>query len=355
MKKVVLMISAVAASSLMAANIELYGQAHLSGDSVDNGTNSTATFASNSSRLGVKASHALSNGLTVLGQYEVGVDLTGRGQDDGNGGDFTTGANGFFTSARDSYVGISGNFGTVVGGNLGAQNQWIYDYNLFADQIGDLGNLLGAGGVGPDRASGTVGYISPTFSGLQGVLAYMAPSTNNTTGNASAIVAKLNYDMGNGLKAGAGYINVDADTAGTDNKSEVALSASYTQDMFSVGGGYAMMKNTGGNNVDRDVWHVGASFSPVKSTTLKAHYAALSDDAATSDAKMFAVGADYDLGGGASAYVAYSKTTNEASATYKANNWGHGQSALGAPTAGLDPSAVSIGFVYKFGGTVYKN
>jgi len=361
MKKVLVLISAVAASSLMAANIELYGVAHVSGDSIDNGTNSTATIASNSSRFGVKASHDIGNGLTALGQFEMGVDLTGRGQDDGNGGDFSSNA-GFFTSARDSFVGLSGSFGTVVAGNLGAQNQWIYDYNLFADQIGDLGNLLGAGGVGPDRASGTVGYISPTVSGFTGVLAYMAPSTNNgsnalTAGDASAVVAKLNYDMSNGFKAGVGYIGVNLDTTSATLKdpSEVALSASYTKEMFSVGGGYAMMKSPALDNNDRTVWHVGASFNPMEAVTLKAHYAALNDDAVNADAKMFAVGVDYKLAKDVTTYIAYSSTSNEASATYKANNWGHGQSAVGAPTAGLDPSAISIGLVYKFGGTIWKN
>lgn len=369
MKKVSVILSLVAASSLMAADVELYGVAHLSGDSVNNGKNSTGTISSNSSRLGVKASQDIGNGLTAVGQFEMGVDLTGRGIDDGNGGDFTTGANGFFTSARDSFAGVKGSFGTVVAGNLGAQNQWIYDYNLFADQVGDLGNLLGAGGVGPDRASGTVAYVSPTFAGFTGILAYMAPSTNNgsnatAAGDVSAVVAKINYDMGNGFKAGIGYIGVNTDSNSTTvkNPSEVALSASYTHDMFSVGGGYAMMKSPGlVDNVDRTVWHVGASVSPMDVLKVKAHYVALNDDAVNADSKMFAVGVDYKLGKDVTSYVAYSKTNNQANAGYLANNWGHGQSAVGkdviagTQTLGLDPSAISIGLVYKFGGSIYKN
>lgn len=363
MKKIALMISIAAASSLMAANIELYGQAHLSADAVDNDTRSTGTIASNSSRLGVKASYAINDDLTVFGQYEAGLDLTGRGNnDDGNGGNFNTIAgqgsnNGLFTSARDSFVGVSGGFGSVKAGNIGAQNQWIYDYNLFADQIGDLGNLLGAGGVGADRASGTVAYTTPTVNGLQGILTYTPSSSNSGTGDDTAMLAKINYDMGNGLKAGLGYISTDTDVAGQEDPSEVVVTASYAKDIFSVGGGYAsMMDPTAAANVsdDRDVWFVGASVSPMKAVTLKAQYADLSSDVANADAQMFAVGVDYDIGG-ATVYAAYSSTANDSGVNYSATNWGHGQSGLGSGAGGDDPSAVSIGFVYKFGGTVYKD
>lgn len=333
--------------------IDIYGVAHLSADRVDNGDVSTNTIASNSSRIGIKASHDLGNGLTVLGQYETGVDLTGKGFDDGNGGDFT-GEKGLFTRTRDSYLGLAGSFGTVLAGRLGAQNQWIYDYNLFADQVGDLGNILGAGGVGPDRASSTIAYVTPTFVGFNGLIAYMTPDSNVGIGDATAIVGKLNYDMGNGIKLGAGYIGVDLDDPMLDNPSEIALSASYTQDMFSVGGGYAMMDDVSGAGVDRNVWHAGASFKAMDNLTLKAHYAKLSDDVATSDADMYAVGVDYDLTKNITAYVAYSKTNNDAGASYLANNWGHGKSAFGVPALGNDPDAISIGLVYKFSGTIFS-
>lgn len=394
MKKLVLL--SVVASALVAAGgdiavvespesisktkIEVYGQAHLSADAVDNGTSSTTTIASNASRLGVKASYDLGNGITALAQYEMGLDLTGRGSnDDGNGGDFNAEAgngfnNGFFTSARQSFAGVTGSFGTLVAGNLDAQNQWIYDYNLFADQIGDLGNLLGGGGVGPDRASGTVAYTSPSVSGFTGTLAYMAPSTNNganqvAVGDASAIIAKLNYDSGMGIKAGLGYIGVDVDSnaPGVEDPSEIALSLSYTYDIFSVGGGYAIMNsytktdqlsNLVPNNDDRSVAHVGASVTPMKAVTLKAHYVVLDDDAANANADMFAVGVDYAVADNFTAYIAYSSTNNDSGVNYSATNWGHGQSALGAAPAGAtdnDPSALSFGVVYKFGGTVYQN
>jgi predicted porin len=350
MKKISLVLSIAAASSLMAANVELYGVAHVSVDSVDNGTKSTSTVASNSSRIGIKGSQAIDGGMTIVGQFEVGADLSGAGKDDGNGGDFT-GSKGLFTRVRDSYVGIAGNFGTVAAGRLGAQNQWIYDYNLFGDQVGDLGNILGAGGVGPDRAEHTIAYITPTFSGLNAVLAYMTPDGNN---NPTAFVGKINYDSGMGIKAGLGYIGVDVKDPNKDNPSELALSLSYSKDAFSVGGGYAKMKNGAGNGKDNTVWYGGASYN-VGKATLKAQYAVLDSDIKDSGAKMTSIGVDYAIGKDATIYLAYAKTDNDSAASYLANNWGHGKSASGAPAVGKDPSAISLGLVFKFGGSVYKN
>ena len=357
MKKIAIMISAVAASSLMAANIDLYGVAHVSGDSVDNGKNSTVVFASNSSRLGVKGSADIGHGLTALGQFEVGVDLTGTGSDDGNGGDYSNNA-AMFTSARDSYVGVKGDFGMVLAGNLPGVNQWMYDYNLFADQIGDLGNIWGNAGIGIDRASNTVAYFIPdVVPGLSGDIAYV--SDQNTANNGkkiTGVLVKANYEN-SGFKVGVGYLAVNNDTlvAPADNPTELAITGSYTMDNFSVGGGYLNSTNVAaGNTKDRTSYTAGASYT-IDAATLKAQWAAVSDDVANSDANMVAVGVDYALSKDATVYAAYAQTNNDALATYKANNWGHGKSAYGAPTAGNDPQSFSIGFIYKFGGTVYEN
>lgn len=353
MKKVLLTIST--AASLIASDIEVYGQAHISIDGINNGIDKTATIASNSSRLGIRASYDIGNDLTAIAQFEMGVDLTGRGSnDDGNGGDFNDkeATAGLFTSARDSHVGISGNFGTLIIGNIAAQNQWIYDYNLFADQIGDLGNLLGGGGVGDDRASGAIAYTTPIFKGLDLLIAYKSPEKNDKTGNESAIFTKANYNMGNGFKVGIGYINVDRDISNINNPNEIVITSSYSKKEFSLGGGYAIMQNVGGNNVDRDLWFLGASYNPILSTTLKTHYALLDDDATDADAKMFAVGIDYVVTKNITTYLAYSATRNDSGVNYSATNWGHGQSAVGAGVGGNSPSAFSIGIIYKFRGTL---
>ena len=109
-----------------ALDLTVYGVGHLSADGIDLDTDSSGYVHSNSSRLGFKGSHDLGNGFAVLYQFESGVDLTGRGTGDGNGGADSDGQ--LFTRTRDSFVGVQGGFGAVMLGRVGGLNQWLYDY-----------------------------------------------------------------------------------------------------------------------------------------------------------------------------------------------------------------------------------
>lgn len=336
-------------------NVELYGQAHLSVDSIDNGTNTVTKVASSSSRLGVKASYALSNDVTILGQYEAGVDLTGTGKDDGNGGDYTNNA-ALFTSARDSFAGIKSNqFGMIIAGNLPAINQWMYDYNLFADQVGDLGNMWGhSSAIGIDRASDTIAYFIPGFiEGLSGDIAYVSDLSDANDGNSlTATLVKLNY-ANNGFKLGIGYVVANNKTVNpTLNPNDLAITASYSTDSFSIGGGYVTSDDDTGINPKRNSYSIGGSYTMNKAT-LKAQYTNINADVVDSNANMIAVGVDYALSKDATIYIAYADTSNDAKVHYQSNNWGHGKSAYGTPADGLNSKSFSAGLVYKFNTRIF--
>ena len=341
--------------------LSVYGVAHISVDSINNGKNTDLKVASNSSRLGVKASKEIADGITALAQFEVGVDLTGTGKDDGNGGDYNNNA-ALFTSARDSFIGISGPFGMILAGNLPAQNQYLYDYNLFADQVGDLGNLWGASNGVPDRASDTIAYFIPNVvPGLSGDIAYVSDLSGNNNGKKiTGQLVKLNYKI-SGLKLGLCYVSVtdDAKVLLKDNnnnpyKSKItnyAITASYSFEGFSVGGGYLQTKSDNkdaGTSNKKTSFTVGASYS-VSGAKFKVQYTSLKDDAKSANANQIAVGVDYSLAKNVTVYAAYAKTTNDKNASYLANDWGHGKSKYGTPAnAGDDPSAISVGLSYSF-------
>ncbi len=335
-------------------NFSVYGRAHVSLDSVNNGSNSTLVLASNSSRLGVKASSEIADGLTALLQYEVGVDLSGSGTgDDGNGGDFQSGNNhgGLFTSARDSFIGLKGGFGMILAGNLPAINQYLYEYNLFADQVGDLGNIWGGGSyVGVDRAEQTIAYFIPdVIPGLSGDIAYVTDLNTANNGNKiTGQLVKLAYSI-QGLKISGTYVGVKMDTTTPSTKAtDIAVVASYKINGLSVGAGYLQTKVSGPADNKRKSFTVGASYT-VSGATLKAQYTQLKDDTQNSNATQIAIGADYNLGKNTSVYVAYASTNNDSSASYSANDWGHGKAAYGGPSAaGKDPNAISIGLAYNF-------
>jgi predicted porin len=170
-----------------ALELSVYGVGHLSADSIDTDDDSSGYIHSNSSRLGIKGSHGVGNGAAILFQYESGVDLTGKGTGDGNGGANSSGQ--LFTRARDSYVGVKSGFGTVLFGRLGGLNQWLYDYNLFADQVGDLGNIWGGDGL-PGRTDHAAWYRTPSFGGATLALTYVPDQGTN---DANAYIGKVEY------------------------------------------------------------------------------------------------------------------------------------------------------------------
>ncbi len=335
--------------SAAASELDIYGVGHLSADINDDGQDSQGYIASNSSRLGVRARHDLGNGLHVGAQYESGVDLTGRGSNDGNGPGTS---NNLFSTSRDSFVSLGGNFGTVTTGRLGVLNQWVYDYNLFADQIGDLGNIWGGTGI-PGRANGMIAYTSPEVGmGLKGVVGYIPESGTN---NADITVLKLNMDNGSGLKLGLGYNNQGNGnfTAASQDQKAFAVTASYSTGAFSVGGGYQSDTDIGGvNGADRDSYTLGGSYSFGR-TALKAQYTNSDADAVDGDADMAALGVDYALDKSTTLYAAYANTSNDPAADFTANNYGHGQ-AVNPAASGEDPASFSVGVVYKFDANIVK-
>jgi predicted porin len=98
----------------------------------------------------VKGSEVIDAGLTALYQLETGVSYSGTS---------TT----FAAGNRDSYVGVTGGFGTFLTGRLPAANQFVYDSNLFGDQLGDAANFTGGALNGVGRANSALHYVAPAL------------------------------------------------------------------------------------------------------------------------------------------------------------------------------------------------
>ena len=351
--------AAVTASTpAWALELSIYGVGHLSADGTDDGITSSEYIHSNSSRLGFKGSHDVGSGLSVLFQYESGVDLTGNGTGDGNGGCGAagTGCNGqLFTRARDSFTGIKGSFGTLLLGRFGGLNQWLYDYNLFGDQIGDLGNIWGGDGL-PGRISNAASYRSPDFSGFSAGLTY---SPDQGVNDAAAQIIKADYANG-GLKLGGAYASfgngANVVVANRNDTKVNAITGSYDFGAFNLGGGWQRETDIGGvSNADRDKYTLGAAAKVGAAGTVKVQYASAGDldNAVNSGSKQWAVGYDHAWDKNATLYIAYAKTKNDTGAAYSAVNYGHGDNGVPGIVAGRDPSSISIGLVYKFNESLF--
>lgn len=330
-----LAVAAVLFPFAVSADVGIYGKVHLSVDSLNNGDTGSSYLSSNSSRFGVRGSTDFDNGLTGMFQLEGGITMS----------DDSTAASRWGTT-RDSYLGLKGDFGTFLAGRLPAANQYVYDANLFADQIGDAGNLTG--GSWPGRANNALHYVSPAIGNATVALTHvLEQGTKN--GSANGVRVTFNVDK---LALGVTWLGFGkAMLGGTEAASVTAVSAGYDFGMADVKAMVVQNKNEGGvDGKDRNIFTIGAAMK-AGSGTAKIQYSSADEGLSGADDKatMLAVGYDYPLFKNATLYAAYAKVDNSAGASAHPFNWGHGASPSPAvAAAGKDPTGFSLGFVYDF-------
>lgn len=343
------------------ANIEFYGRIHASLDSVSgNGTTlgasakNTVSLNDNSSRFGLKGKHDIGNGLTGVFQAEAALDANGKG-----------GA-GALPGLRDSYIGLAGGFGTVLVGKLPAANQYVYDSNLFADQLGDAANFTGH--LMPGRANGALHYVAPKFGDVTVALTYLPASSlestlgkygtplpagaadkaNNSAGftagyAANGMTAKLAYfSIGLGNQAASGYVN--------GKLQPLSIAGSYDFGSGMLSAQFVSVKLTNAAvTTTRNIYNIGGKFNVTDTGAIKAQFskAGTSAAAALDGAQMFAVGYDHTLSKQMSMYVVYAQTTNDTNATFAMDGWGHNSQSAGM-FKGNDPKGLGVGLTYNF-------
>ncbi len=344
---------AVAMADITVFNdVAVYGRVHVSADSVTGiaaNDNKTA-LNSDSSRFGVKGSKELGNsGLKGMFQLESGVNAVGGKVPDGNGGNATGQV---FSNARDMYIGLAGNFGTVKAGRMGGANQWVYDSNLFADQMGDAGNFNSGRGVG-GRLSSIMIYETPNMSGLKAGLTYI-PAASLDDGAAtgkSSYGIKLDY-ANKGAGAHLAYFDVRTNTATVTTKNmNTSVAGSYDFGSGMVTAQYVNSKvEIGAASTTRNVYNIGGKFNVSGNGAVKAQYSHAGGltGTANSGANQIAIGYDHNLFKDVDVYVVYARTDNDAKAAFSVDDYGHGGKAGGYAVAGEDPKGFSIGMSYNF-------
>jgi len=325
---------------LEANELNIYGLGHVSADSVDDGKSSSIYVASNSSRLGFNGEYKIDKNLYTIFQYETGVDLTAQGGNDGNGGAESSGQ--IFTKGRPSYLGLKGEFGKALIGHMPFLDQWVNDYNLFADQVGDLGNLWEASGI-PGRSDNVMYYESPDYSGVSLSVSYVPEEGVN---DGDYYLVKGNFTNKN-LKLGLAYTNIGKTGLYNNEQSGYALTLGYYLNGYTIGGGFQQEINIAGiSNNDRTSFSLGASMKLGLKGKLKLQVANSISDIKQSDATQLAVGYDYHLGQNTTIYIAYALMKNDDNVNFSVNGKGHGDKVV--PLSGEDPSALSIGIIYHF-------
>ena len=290
------------------------------------------------SRLGFKGTEDLGNGLKAVFLLEGGYT-----NDDGYSAQSSR------TYGRQAYVGLSGNFGTAVGGRLYTP---YYTFMLQMDPfangtVGAYSNAwrLGAstptiGAVGglmdPQRVDNAVAYISPSFGGFQVTAAYsnnadnalQTESTSNNAQNNTVYAIFAGYTAG-GLTAG---LNYHAIQAGTPLSSSLALPLSDIQNV-TAGAAYQFgngLKLSGAYTWSQASFNDNRPFNitnlPIQELTMnnfllgvsmpfgkwlpKASYI-YSDGDQVGNSQQIAIGVDYNLSKRTKIYSAYSYLDND--------------------------------------------
>jgi predicted porin len=288
--------------SAFAADVEVYGKANISLQSSDEGEGSFTEVKSNASRIGLKGTHELGDGLSVIYKAEFQVDLDG---DSAKGDSITD---------RNQYVGLAGGFGEVLlGKNDTMLKQSQGKVDLFSDLNGDIKSLW----KGENRMADTLSYKSPKFSDFQLGVTYIAEDAVDAENGVSVAI----FYGDEKLKKSAIFasVAVDSDVNGYDItratvqgkvsgvvlgaivQSQEKIDGSGEMDGFMVSAKYKMDKITFKGQYqaadfkdgdDKSGITLGADYSLAKSTKLYTFYTTFDMDSGE-DQDYLAAGIEY--------------------------------------------------------------
>ncbi len=226
MKKTLVAVAAIFAATGAMAQATLFGnidQAYTKSTTTVDATQTASTagmssYQMGSSAIGVKGEEDLGGGLKASFLHEMGVNT------ETNTTEIT----------RQSYVGLSGNFGAV---RLGKQYSAAFFNLLSADPFGATGgtgalyvtNILvgnGAGADNPLRQDGAIQYELPTFvPGLRAVVTKVFAGTDTTDGS----TPKTGDSTGYGLVYASGPFNIGY-TTDSITAQEIAVTGVTVED-----------------------------------------------------------------------------------------------------------------------------
>lgn len=374
-KLIALAIAGLSSAAFAQTNVTLYGVADVSLESVGASGEATGSGAnygnfgrvnSNSSYIGLKGTEDLEGGLKAIFQFETG---------------FSADTGVYNGSGRDTFVGLSGGFGTVLAGNLttptralGNRMEMLPGNTGVGDAVSLLGNPLnvanvGTTGVFDTRMANAIAYKSNDFNGFNFGAAY-AFGENKTLDNA-AVGAKLNtkaFDIGlnyanSGWDLGYAYGRLtsgsdDAATPLPDVVKNHRIGVGYTFD-----GGHQVtfqwnkqaIDFVGGGDLDANSYSLQGKYQVTPAGAIIADYTVAKDQtgsfgAPDTGAKLITVGYLHNLSKRTMVKAVYTRISNDSAAAYNFSSGAVGGAiaGVGGFDFGADPHALSIGVRHSF-------
>lgn len=346
---------ALTVASLLAAPVfadtTVYGKADVivehigTSDAAAGKASSYTTVASNASRLGVKGSEDLGDGLKAIYQIEAQVAV------DGNS---TTGT---FNGSRDSFVGLQGSFGTVKLGIADMPYKKTHgkiEYNRLGNKVEQhyndvLARTTKTTGITKSqsfttRQTNVIQYWSPTFDGFQVALAY-APNPDIA---AYKPVTSFSATYDNSLFYGAyGYESKkDASFTGQTDKSH-RLAGVYRLASGQIGLVYERLSvgTSATTESSRNGWELSGQYN-MGASNFGAYYnrAGDMDGVADSGADRVLLRYGYVFSKRTELYGLYTRLSNDNNASYNFS----GSNLAPSSNAGAALTGLGVGMIHKF-------
>lgn len=312
------------------AIVALYGQLNTSlevvnGQQEDGANRNVFRVNSNSSRVGIRGTEALSRGRTAIFQIESSVAIDTGGSTLGT---------------RDTYVGLAGRLGTIRVGSFLAPYDDIHavfgNVPTLTTSILSTAALWAQGTSGKatggfdTRLPNSVRWDSPTVSGFNAGIQYSALETDN---HASVMSAGGFYNNGP-FQAGLAYEHNNKTRGENLSDDAFSVAGSYSFGIADMGAVYERLKyDTGSGSLTRDFWGLSVTAS-VGTGVVYAFYGHAADGkgsaAVGSRITGLAIGPDtssdqwelsytYPLSKRTLLYAGYVKLDNRANASYTFN------------------------------------
>jgi predicted porin len=282
-------LTALLAAPLAAANGpidgKLYGKINVSVVNSDDGTNDSWELKSNASRIGLKGSTEISEGLSVFYKTEFEVCV-----DDGD-------CKGNTIGQRNIFAGIKGQYGSLLAGKNDTPTKLAQKkIDLFNDLNGDIKNIF----KGENRMSNIIAYTTPKYGNFSASYAVM-PSEDDNGGLADSKSYSVNYKK-DGL-----YLAVAADSNVKD-ADILRIVSQYKFDAWKLGLMY--QEN---DTAEKSGYFASAAYKS-GNVTYKAHYGVNEADNSNAEDTTLSLGADLKLAKKTKAFVFYTDNDNSKAA-----------------------------------------
>lgn len=288
--------------------VTIYGVADLYLEQGNNGINNIQRLQSggiNGSRLGFKGSDKISDNLSAIYCFEMGINL--------NAG---TSGQGGTLFGRQAWAGLQGNWGTLTAGR-------IYDPLFWTDVFFGLGGGLAWGNASnyffdpsvANRLNNSINYVSPQFMGVTLKGFYSLGETSQAPGqinNGNIFNVSGQYDRG---PLSLNYSYLTRQTTSTKGGIWKGMGASYDFTKVKVAVLYQTQYDEA-TPMNNEFYEVSATV-PLGNGTLLLDYGATQNKlVANANAKSPSVRYDYNLTKRTAIYGGFSKISNQAKANF---------------------------------------